>query len=216
LELLKAQPGDSLLDVACGYGRHDLLLAIKYGLRVTGIDISPGLITAAKRLASERRVEIGYEVGHGRDLTWINEFDLAMVVCNSFPLFSPEDAPVVLKGVHHALRSEGRLFLDLGNKPFTCRYGISDTNWYTWPGGLTLQEIYFHQDKSVEVCRDLSFKIDSDQVEEFLFIERIYSQDEICDLLASCGFRVAQIYGGWDLSPLREDSPKMILVGVKE
>ena len=49
-KLLRVQRGDSLLDVGCGYGRHALRLAEKYGLKVTGIDISPGLITAAKKV----------------------------------------------------------------------------------------------------------------------------------------------------------------------
>ena len=50
-ELLDVQPGDSLLDVACGYGRHAMLFAEHYDLRVTGVDISPGLIAAARTLA---------------------------------------------------------------------------------------------------------------------------------------------------------------------
>ena len=106
--------------------------------------------------------------------------------------------------------------MDLDNKPFNCRYGTSDTNWYTWPRGLTLQEIYFHQERSVEVNRDLSFHADRGEVEEFVLFKRIYSQREICSLLSHCGFRVDQIYGGWDLSPLEEGSPKMLLVGRKE
>ena len=35
--LVKAKRGDSVLDIACGYGRHDLILAGEYGLDVTGI-----------------------------------------------------------------------------------------------------------------------------------------------------------------------------------
>jgi hypothetical protein len=52
-------------------------------------------------------------------------------------------------------------------------------------------------------------------MEEFIIFKRIYSQDEIVSLLSSCGFQVEAIYGGWDLSPLEESSPKMLLVGEK-
>lgn len=216
IDLLQAQPGDSLLDVACGYGRHALLLAGQYGLKVTGIDLSLGLITTAKRLAEEQGLEIAYEVRHAIDLPWSNEFDRAMIAYNSFSLFSPEEAPIVLQGIHQALRSDGRLFLDMDNKSFNCRYGISDTNWYMWSGGLTLREIYFHKHLSVEVCRDLTFKTDAEGVEEFIIFKRIYSSNEIKDILSDCGLRADQVYGGWDLSPLGENSPKMLLVGVKE
>ncbi len=215
VELLKTRPGDFLLDVACGYGRHTLLLADEYQLKVAGIDMSPGLITAATRFANEQQLDIVYEVRHGADLPWQNEFDSAMIVDSSFSLFSPEVAPVVLRGIHRALCPTGRLFLDLDNKPFNCRHGVSDTNWHTWPGGLTLRDIYFYEDSSVEVCRDLILKPDVKEVDEFIIFKRIYSQAEILNLLSSCGFRVEGVYGGWDLSPLEQGSPKMLLVGEK-
>jgi len=216
IDLLQAQPGDSLLDVACGYGRHALLLAGQHGLKVTGIDLSPGLITTAKRLAKEQGLGVTYEVRQAKDLPWSNEFDLAMIAFNSFSLFSPKEAPIVLRSIHRALRSGGRLFLDLDNKSFNCRYGISGTNWHVWPDGLTLQEVYFHKNTSVEVCRDLIFKKDVEGVEEFIIFKRLYSSNEISNLLSNCGLLVNQVYGGWDLSPLGEDSPKMLLIGVKE
>ncbi len=106
--------------------------------------------------------------------------------------------------------------MDLDNKPFNCRYGVSDTNWCVWPGGVTLGEIYFHEDTSVEVNRDIIFGMDAGQAEEFIIFKRIYSQEEILKLLSSCGFKVDQIYGGWDLVPLDDNSPKMILLCAKE
>jgi cyclopropane fatty-acyl-phospholipid synthase-like methyltransferase len=215
VELLQTRSGDTLLDVACGYGRHALLLTTKHGLKVTGIDVSSGLIATARRLAAEQGVEIIYEVRHATDLPWSSVFDRAICVYNSFSLFAPEAAPVVLQRIHRALRPGGRLFLDLDNTAFTCRYGTSETHWYTWSGGLTLQEIYLHQDRSVEVCRDLVVKTDTTQVEEFVIFKRMYSRREMCDLLSACGFRVVHISGGWDLSPLEEHSPKMLFVGMK-
>ncbi|MBC8456736.1 MAG: class I SAM-dependent methyltransferase [Deltaproteobacteria bacterium] len=215
VKLLEVKHGNSLLDVACGYGRHALLLAGRQGLKVTGIDISPGLVKTAKRFAKEKGLKIIYEVRHGRDLKWEEEFDYAIIAFNSFSLFSPEDAPVVLQGIHKALKKNGRIFMDLDNKPFNCRYGTSYRDWCTWPEGLILQKVCFHRDISVEVCRDLSLNTESEQVDEFISFKRIYSKDDICNLLSECGFHIDKIYGGWDLSPLDENSPKMVLVGVK-
>ena len=214
--LLKPQPGDSLLDIACGYGRHALVFADQYNLRVTGIDISPALIAAARKFAKEKGAEITYEAKQSKELAWVEAFDLAMIAFNSFSLFSPEDAPIVLKGLHQALRPGGRFFLDLDNKLFNCRYGTSDTNWVVWSGGLTLQEIYFHEDLSVEVGRDLCFETGTEEMAEFTTFKRIYTLDEISDLLSSHGFHIDQIYGDWDLSSLDESSPKMIMVCLKE
>ena len=215
VNLLGVKPGDSLLDVCCGYGRHSILLADTYNLKVTGIDISPGLITAANRLAAEKGLDIDFEVKHGADISWQSEFDSAVIADNSFSLFSPDDAPRVLQGIHRALRPGGHLFLDLDNKPYNCRYGTRNTHWYLWPSDLTLQEIYFYKDISVEINRDTIFKKESEEINEFILFKRIYSQQEICNLLNECSYRIDRIYGDWDLSPLGDASPKMLLVAEK-
>ena len=51
---------------------------------------------------------------------------------------------------------------------------------------------------------------------EVTIFKRIYTLDEMSDLLSSHGFHIDQIYGDWDLSPLDESSPKMIMVCLKE
>lgn len=210
--LLKTKHGDSLLDIACGYGRHALLFAELYNLNVTGIDISSGLIDAARKIMKRKGLEIDYHVKHARDLSWQDKFDYAIIAFNSFSLFSYEDALIVLDRINKALKKNGRLFMDLDNKPFNCRYGTAYKDWDI-SNGLKLQETYFHQSISVEVCRDVNFALGSDRITDFVSFKRIYSEDEIRDLLAKHGFNVQEIYGDWDLSPLTPNSPKMILIG---
>lgn len=215
-KLLQVKRGDSLLDVCCGYGRHALVFAHKYGLKMKGIDISPGLITVAKRLAREKGLDIKYEVRNAINLPWNRVFDYVMIAFNSFSLFSEQDALWVLQGINRSLKQGGRLFLDLDNKPYNCRYGTYTTNWYRWPTGLTLQELYFYKDTSVEVNRDIYFKKDANEAEESILFKRIYTLDEIEALLADNGFKAEQVYGDWDLSPLNETSPKMLIAGMRE
>jgi cyclopropane fatty-acyl-phospholipid synthase-like methyltransferase len=215
-EQLEVVEGDRLLDIGCGYGRQDLLLARDYGLKVTGVDISPALIETARRLARNADLSITYDVKHGRDLNWQEEFDHCLIAFNTFSLFSPEDAPVVLHAVHRALRECGRLFLDLDNKPYNCRYGTSYRDWRVWPEGLLLQEVYFHRDSSVEVNRDVTLDPESNEVAEFLVFKRIYAEEDIRSLMSDCGFQVAKLHGSWHLSPLDDKSPKIILLARRE
>jgi len=214
-KLLDVKRGNTLLDVACGYGRHALIFAGKYGLKVTGTDISSGLVAAAKRLAAEKKLGIKYEVRHATDLPWSDKFDHAMIAFNTLSLFGPDNAPLVLKGINRSLKRGGRLFLDLDNKPYNCRYGTYTTHWYTWPSGLTFQDIYFHEDISTEINRDIIFAKESEIIDDFIIFKRIYSEREIKKLLKDCGFQAEQIYGDWDLTPLKKTSPKMILTGIK-
>jgi SAM-dependent methyltransferase len=213
--LLEVRSGQSLLDVACGYGRHAVIFAAQYGLQVAGVDVSPGLIAAAERIARERGLSIRYELCHARDLKWAEEFDHAMIAFNSFSLFSPDDAPAVLRAICRALKRNGRLFLDLDNKPFNQRKGSAYRDWRTWPHGINLQEVYFHENTSVEVDRDLTVRSDTGEVEEFTIFKRIYTRLEIKDLLQRAGFDTTYICGSWDLLPLDNDSPKMIVAAQK-
>jgi hypothetical protein len=80
---------------------------------------------------------------------------------------------------------------------------------------LTLQEVYIHKDISTEINRDIIFTKDSRIEDDFIIFKRIYTVREIKKLLNGCGFRIEQIYGNWDLSPLKNTSTKMIITGIR-
>jgi len=75
--MLEPRPGETVLDIGCGEGRH-LLLFSEMGLGTSGIDASPHMI----RKASERlggRTEL--RVGWAEDLPYDdNQFDLAVLI----------------------------------------------------------------------------------------------------------------------------------------
>ena len=66
------------------------------------------------------------------------------------------------------------------------------------------------------MCRDLYANIDIDEIEEFIVFKRIYSKNEIRQLLYENGFKIKNIYGGWHLSTLEDNSSKIIIVAMKE
>ena len=65
----KHSPGrvETILDVGCGTGNHAYILA-KRGYRVTGIDLSPEMINAAKRKQSGERSDPQFIVMDMRSL----------------------------------------------------------------------------------------------------------------------------------------------------
>lgn len=62
IERLDPQPGVHWLDLACGTGAV-AELAARAGASVTGVDLAPALIEAAKQRAQEQTLEIDYRVG---------------------------------------------------------------------------------------------------------------------------------------------------------
>src|SRR6516165_8449600 len=80
---LKVSPPARLLDVPCGGGRHALALAAR-GYAITGVDISPDFLNAARTGAAKRLVQVAWEQRDMRDLPWVEEFDGASCFGNSF------------------------------------------------------------------------------------------------------------------------------------
>jgi 2-polyprenyl-3-methyl-5-hydroxy-6-metoxy-1,4-benzoquinol methylase len=119
-----------ILDVGCGTGRHAINLATKGYKNITGIDLSPNLISAAKKVAKEKNVQVDFRVGDARELPFENEFDAALCLCEGAFGLLENDAEnyKVLRAVHQSLKKQGifilttlNLFRDAEFDPMTCR-----------------------------------------------------------------------------------------------
>ena len=62
VETLDFGPGDRLLDVFCGYGRHALPLA-RMGVRMTGVDIAPDYIAELQAAVGKEKLSVNGLVG---------------------------------------------------------------------------------------------------------------------------------------------------------
>ncbi|HMB18539.1 MAG TPA: class I SAM-dependent methyltransferase [Gaiellaceae bacterium] len=92
LERVDPQPGERVLDLACGTGAIPELVAPR-GVEVVGIDIAPALIEQAKEWAAERGLEIEYRVGDAEALDLEDaSFDVVTSTCGV--MFAPDHAAV--------------------------------------------------------------------------------------------------------------------------
>ena len=123
-------PEMRILDVGCGTGRHAINLATKGYKNITGIDLSPNLISAAKKVAKGKNVQVDFRVGDARKLPFENEFDAALCLCEgAFGLLENDTENYkILKVVHQSLKKQGifilttlNLFRDAEFDPMTCR-----------------------------------------------------------------------------------------------
>ena len=107
LEELKKAPIHDLLDVGCGTGPMIELLSKAYGdLRMTGLDLTPDMIEAAraKRIPNAR-----FLVGDSENLPFENDSFDAVICSNSFHHYPNPQA--FFDGVARVLRPGGRLVL---------------------------------------------------------------------------------------------------------
>ena len=100
-----------LLDVGCGPGRLDrLLAAARPELEVVGIDASPDMIVQAGR--GPALPNLSFKVATAEDIPFREEFDFAIAVLT---FHHWEDADAGLAGVHRALKPGGRFWIFEGD-----------------------------------------------------------------------------------------------------
>jgi SAM-dependent methyltransferase len=110
---LGVSPPARLLDLPSGLGRHALALASN-GYRVTGIDLSPEAVSAAKEEALTRGATVSFLLGDMRNPPPGGPYDGAYCFGNSFGYLSHREMTAFTHNVFHALRPGGRWAIDTG------------------------------------------------------------------------------------------------------
>jgi SAM-dependent methyltransferase len=111
---LELASGMEVLDVPCAYGRIANRLALR-GARVTGFDANYGYLERARQDAARLGVEVEYVAGDMRELPWTSRFDGIVNWFLSFGYFDDATNRRMLASWRRALRSGGKLVLDVYN-----------------------------------------------------------------------------------------------------
>ncbi|MEI6757251.1 MAG: class I SAM-dependent methyltransferase [Chlorobium sp.] len=198
----------SVLDIACGAGRHALELA-RLGYRVTGNDLSPFLLEEARKEAARNLLQIELTCCDMRHIPAGGNYDLVVQLFTSFGYFdSKEEDRQVLGKVYNTLGSGGWYVLDLINPLHLARTLLSESC-------KSSGELSIHEKRKLEGERiSKTITITSPSKEQLTFQEsvRLYSKSEIVRVLQGEGFRVETIIGNYDGDPFEEnESPRMIL-----
>ena len=118
VEVLGLNPGERVLDLACGSGEHAVRLA-KRGLEVVGVDIAPSLVAHCMQRAAEEGAEtsclqqVRFQQGDMRELDCDSEFDAVLLLSGSFGFYDDETNEDVLSRMARALRPGGRVLIDV-------------------------------------------------------------------------------------------------------
>jgi len=107
----------SAIDVACGTGRHAVVMS-QMGIRAVGADISAAMLEKARAFTRQARVQTQWINCPMQELSQhVNEnFDIVLCLGNSLPhILSQEDIDKTISGFAKVLRPGGVLFIQLLN-----------------------------------------------------------------------------------------------------
>jgi len=113
IERANPQPGERVLDIACGTGIVARNVAPRVGSQglVVGLDVNPDMISMARAAAERDHVAIEWHISPAEQLPFPDEnFDL--VFCQ-FGLMFFTDRHVALKEMHRVLKKGGGLVLSV-------------------------------------------------------------------------------------------------------
>jgi len=199
-----------ILDIGCGFGRHAVELALR-GHKVTGVDISAGLLAYAKGMAQQKRVSVSWVQKDMRNIDFSAEFDAAICLYTSFGYFESEEENCdVLRRISQALRSGSRFVLDVENRDgLLMRYQSRDW-WQTESGDLVMEERRFDPVKGRGHTK-IVLVSEGRRIEHNLSI-RWYSIPELKQMLKDVGMQIHDLYGGLDGSEYRIDAMRLVVV----
>jgi SAM-dependent methyltransferase len=126
-DLLDLTAGTRVLDVGCGDARHLRALATTVGTDGVGVDVSPGLVDAARAAARDEGAGIQVLVGDARTLAAtfgqeLGTFDVAWSLCQGGLGTSPVSDPDVVAGLGAAVRPGGRVAVTVFHALFAARH----------------------------------------------------------------------------------------------
>ena len=207
---LQPAAGSSMLDVACGKGRHSKILA-SMGYKATGIDISQDSIAIAKQSENEN---LEFFVHDMRLPFRVNYFNYAFNFFTSFGYFKTRrEHDDAIRTIGKSLVPGGVFVIDYLNVHYAEDHLVYTENKYL---DGTIYDIHRWDDEThfykKIVIHDGSVK------EPLSYTEKVakFSLGDFTDMLSFQGLQVQEVFGNYrfDKYDVRK-TPRMIIVASK-
>lgn len=215
ISVLPFEPGQAVLDVACGSGRHMLAFA-RHGARVTGIDLSKTLVARGRERFAEEKLEAIIRRGDMRELSYSAAFDGATMWFTSLGYFpTVAEDQIVIDGLARALKPGGWWWIDLPN-PANLINGLvrKSESMRIGPNGRahvveTRRLVGRRVEKRMEIY---------DAAGERSYIEsvRLYRPEQFGAVIRKAGLTTDGILGDYDARALTSEAPRQIWFGRKK
>lgn len=206
---LLIQEDATILDLACGKGRHSVYLADK-GFDVTGVDLSEESIKFARQFEHEK---LSFFTQDMREPFRFNYFDYIFNFFTSFGYFQNDYEHLkTLKSIVKGLRPNGIFVMDFMNVEAIVPKLVPAEH-------KELQGIGFDITRKVEngyIVKQIAFE-DAGQAWKHQEKVRAFYRKDLEGMFAKAGLKVMNVFGDYHLSDYNpETSKRLILIAQKE
>lgn len=203
------RPGQRVLDVCCGPGRHSLALA-RRGFAVTGLDRDATLLDLARRRAADAGLSVRWVEADARQIPRLGPFAAAVCLFASWG-YGPEPAEDgrVLAGVGRTLAPGARLALDVPNLPWLEAHPHGSS--LSLAGGTAVAERRAFDPATRRLTVHWRVRETGGGWEADLGY-RVYGLEEMEWMLAAAGLVLESAHGGYDGAPLSAASPRVLVL----
>lgn len=210
IDHLMPAPVSRMLDIACGKGRHAILMNSK-GYDVTGIDLSEDSIADAKKSENERLHFFQHDM---RLPFWINYFDYAFNFFTSFGYFNTQrEHDNAARTIAQSLKTGGTFVIDYLNVHYAEDHLIHKSD-------VTIGGVNYYITKWFD--EDHFYKkilVEDDSLQEPIeHQEKVakFSLGDFTDMLAYHQLQVQEVFGDYDFNHYDvKNSSRMIIIAKK-
>jgi D-alanine-D-alanine ligase len=210
--ILNISKDKTILDLACGQGRHSLELARQGYSNVYGLDRSHFLIRKAKTIMNTEGLNVNYKEGDARKLPYATDmFDVVMILGNSFGYFeSIEDDILILKEVHRVMKPGGIFLIDVADGSYL-KKNYSPRSW-EWldKKHFVCRERSLAKDNERLISREVITHVEKGVLVDQFYAERLYTRDVLDSILSKAKYKNIGYHGDIETNSLRNQDLGMM------
>lgn len=208
LPYLNLPAGAPVLDLACGTGRHAVVLA-ENGLRVTGVDLSENLLEIARKETARLGHSIDLIRSDMRYLHLKKTFSAVFSLFTSFGYFDDDRENFsVFRVISDHLEPGGWFVFDYLNDPFV-RQHLVPSDERRLEGARLIQE---RRIDGRVLIKEVTIEKPGEQTLRFREKVHLYTADELVPVLWAMGLTEVHRLGNLDGAPWTPESPRLMLI----
>ena len=213
LNYFNLQPGNKILDLMCGYGRHSIALANK-GMKVTAVDNLNDYINEVKQVSEKDNLSITAEQADVANYAPSETFDLVICMGNSLNFFNADDTIRLFRNVSTHLKKGGSLLINSWSVAEIAIKNFKDKSWSDVGDKKFLVDCkYLFHPARIEF-EHLILTPDG-KTESKTGIDYIFSINEIETMLNQTGFILKEIYSIPGKKKLTIGEPRIYMIAEK-